>query len=200
MINEFHTAFSGLHTALEENLEVSIKARVTAEQKNLEDIVFIININQFVIIFAYDLSVLMPDLLITEAGWRRKLHARLLALSISEFFEDITELLGKNFRNKVELLGDKLISFDRLNAIMKQLNQLRLKHEKDLRSIRNIAIGHRDKDAKTQLDLINNLDVEGLQFLAKDVMEWLKSIIKFLTGVINKIAQESENKTYKSKA
>jgi hypothetical protein len=187
-INEETTkSFEKNQRAIEKNLESCEKARNVAEQYDMEDIIFIVNINQFVMLFNYDLNILGYDLLATEQGWRRKLYARLLALLIVEFLEDVGELLGKSFRSKVIAISDKSASIDRLNSILKQLNQLRSKHEKDLRSIRNIAIGHKDKDAKRQVEVINNLDIDGLQSLAIDITNWITSYSLFLTDLIDAI-------------
>jgi hypothetical protein len=181
-------SFEENQQAIARNLEACEKAREVAEKNNLEDVIFIININQFVMLFNYDLSVLGHDLVVTEDGWRRKLYARLLSLTIVEFLEDVGELLGKDFRTKVLAIGDRSASIARLNSILKQLSQLRGKHEKDLRSIRNVVIGHKDKDAKRQIEVISSLDIAGLQSLAVDMTKWVTSYSLFLTDLINAMA------------
>jgi hypothetical protein len=182
-------SFEENQSALERNLDAVARARSVAEQNNLEVVVFILNVGQFAAIFNYDLSILRQELLSTESEWRKRLYARLLALTVVEFFEDIGELSGKVYRNEIALLGDQVASIDRLKPVLKQLSQLRAKHEKDLRLIRNIAIGHRDKNAKAQIELINKLDIIGLQDLALDITDWLTSFIEFQTDVINTVTK-----------
>ena len=125
---ELIISFENQQRAIERNLKSCEAARHEAEKRNLEDIIFIININQFVMLFNYDLSILGYGLLAIEDGWRRKLYARLLALTVVEFLEDIGELLGKNFRSKVAAIDDNSASIDKLNSILKQLNQIRTRH------------------------------------------------------------------------
>jgi hypothetical protein len=185
-------SFEENQRAIEENLMACERTRGLAEKNNVQDVIFIININQFVMLFNYDLSVLRQDLLATEAGWRRKLHARLLALTIVEFLEDVGELLGKSFRAKVVETGDKTASIDRLNSILKKSSQLRVTHEKALRDLRNIAIGHKDKDAKKQFEVIRNLDVDRLESLGVDMTNWVTSYSLFLTDLIMSMTRQAK--------
>ena len=188
--NTVITSFQENQRAIEANLVARERTRVLADKNNLQEVIFLININQFVMLFNYDLSVLRQDLFVAEPGWRRKLHARLLALTIVEFLEDVGELLGKSFRTRVAAIGDKTASIDRLNSILKQLNQLRATHEAALRDIRNIAIGHKDKDAKRQFEVINNLDVDSPGF-TRCRYDQLGDIIRLVYDGLNYVNVEA---------
>jgi len=58
---------------------------------------------------------------------------------------------------------------------------LRKEHESDLRKIRNVAIAHREKDAKVQLASIQSVDAEQINAILLAMIEWQTSLIEFLT-------------------
>ena len=178
------------HRALEGVLDATRSLQRSAERTNLEDVLYVINVNQFVAICNFDISILAEDLLLTEPGWRRKLYARLVAITIVEFMEDIAELLGKDFRDKLDTIAGDSVEIEELSGIGKKLSRLRKEHEKELRSIRNIAIGHRDKNARVQLELIDGLDVNNLVMLAIAIIEWQTSLVNFIVHLLESVPQD----------
>jgi len=91
--DSFHRSWS----ANEQNIRAVTEARQLADQHNNSDWIVILNVNQFVSLCNYDFSHLHYDLCTLETGWKRSLQARLAALLIVEYMEDIGELTGKKF-------------------------------------------------------------------------------------------------------
>lgn len=179
------TAFKNNHRALEENLNAGVFALKLAKQEGREDLVYVNNISQFCTLFNYDLSVLLHDLHFAKSEWKGRLYTRVIVLSIVEFFEDIGQLLGKKFRERISLINNQKVDIEKFNLIAKELNNMRLKHEKALRQIRNAVIAHKEHNTMRQIEIIGELDVGAINLLSIDIMRWLTSFIKFSTDLIN---------------
>jgi len=181
---EAASAFKDQHRALEENLNAGVFALKLAKQKQREDLFYVYNINQFCTLFNYDLSVLLHDLHFNKSEWKGRFYTRVIALSIVEFFEDIGQLLGKKFRDRISLINNQKVDIERLSLITKDLNNLRSKHEKSLRQIRNAVIAHKEHDTMSQIKIIGELDVGAINLLSIDIMRWLTSFTNFSTDLI----------------
>ena len=176
--------------AVEVNLNISDNLRELCEKRELTEILNLINVCQFVMICTFDTSTLIHELACSKTRWKQILHARLLALTIVEFMQDIAELTGKSFRENISQTLNSPDAINRLNIILKDLNNLRDTHDKELRDIRNVAIAHRDKNAKIQLDMINKLDINNICSLANDITKFQSSMIDFITSLLSKIADD----------
>ena len=125
-----------------------------------------------------------------DTQWRKKLYARLLAMTLVECVEDITQLLGKEFRLSLDKAIAKNDYKQKLNPIVKALIEFKKKHECDLRDIRNIAAAHRDQDAARQLSAINKINPKTLQNLSLEFVELLLPFNKMMTEVMNDMTAE----------
>lgn len=134
----------------------------------------------------------MHELLLSEAEGKRNLYARVLTLSIVEFFEDIGQLLGKEYRSRISLLNNHEVFIKKLNLIAKHLNNLRSRHEKSLRQIRNAVIAHKEHNTIQQIKIIHELDLKSIGALSIDIMNWCTSFINFSGDLIKHMHYEYE--------
>jgi hypothetical protein len=104
------------------------------------------------------------------------LHARVAALLVVEFMEDVGDLTGKDFRAAIVPLLT-VAENHKFHQILKILNALKKKHEKDFRKLRNFAIGHRDSNASLQLQIIRETKVDLISATVYEVIDWLEHFL-----------------------
>ena len=151
----------------------------------------ILNVALFAIIWNADLSVLLEELRVldgvpgTAAGWKRKLTARLLALTIIEAGDEFRGLLGREFRASVKrLAGDDML--EQLNAVHKTLCRFRDAHDTTLRKVRNTVIAHRDSNAAGQVESLGSLKVKDVEKLGWELLRWTTSLHELVSTVAAK--------------
>jgi hypothetical protein len=148
----------------------------------------VLNVAIFAVVWNADLSVLLEELRVLNeapgwaAGWKRKLTARLLALTIVEAVDEFTGLLGRDFRTAVRQLTDDA-TLEQLNDIHKALTRFRDGHESELRIVRNTIIAHRDPDAAIQTESLRSLNVKHVEELGWELLEWTTTLHVFVGTV-----------------
>jgi hypothetical protein len=122
-----HDVFRENWKVIEQNLDASSGSISAAKQHNtgIFGLETILNVNQFLSILNYDLSIVHYELLSLEAGWRRSFHARVAALLIVEFMEDIGQLVGMEWRAAILPLVTADESQKRFQQICKTSLQLK---------------------------------------------------------------------------
>jgi hypothetical protein len=190
-----HDVFAENWRAIDENLISASTLIELAEAKNFKKLKTIANASLFLSIFNYDLSVICYELTILNEGWRKSFHARVAALLVVEFMEDVGDLTGKDFRAAiVPLLTAE--ENQKFHQILQILNVLKKKHEKDFRRLRNVAIGHRDRNASLQLQIIRETKADLISSTVYEVIDWVTLITRFFTGLFDKlIMKASQNST-----
>lgn len=114
------------------------------------------NLIQYIELMAYDVLCLCEDMLTTRSRWKKKLYARLIAITIFESMNDLAFLLGKPFKEK--LINIRLPNFDtNRRTVHKEIVEFNKAHNDRLKKIRNTVIGHRDHNAEMQIDIIKSL-------------------------------------------
>jgi hypothetical protein len=171
-------------------LESISATRQKAEKIQLEHVVRLYNASQFCLICELDLSILIFDLSMADTQWRKKLYARLLAMTLVECVEDITQLFGKEFGQSLDKAIAKNDYKQKLNPIVKALTEFKKKHERDFRDIRNIAAAHRDQDAARQLSTINKIDPKNIANLSLEFVELLLPFTTMMTEMMNDMSAE----------
>ena len=168
-------------TALEQALQTCATERDRAEKLNLADLSRLYGACEFCFIYEADITVPLCEMMCAELTWAQLLFGRQLALTLIEGAEHVPQILGKNFR----LSLNSVISDDtyllRLNSIAKGLSNFKRKHEKDLRNIRNAVSAHRDLEARTQLEIIRNMDILAIKSLSTEFLDLLLAFTKLMT-------------------
>ena len=171
-------------------LESISSTREKAEKIRFTHAAQLYNASQFCLICELDLSILIVSLTLADTQWRKKLYARLLAMTLVESVEDIAQLLGKRFRENLDKAMTSGDYKQKLNPIVKNLTEFKKKHERALRDIRNIAAAHRDQDAKHQLATINKVDPKVLTNLSFEFVDLLSPFTKLMTNLMNDMGKQ----------
>ena len=73
---------------------------------------------------------------------------------------------------------------------MKLFREIRKKHEKLLRSVRNHSVAHKDHDAGKQLQWIESLDLIEMVELSNALLHWTNGIASFLLKLVKDLKIE----------
>lgn len=172
------SSFKKNRFALKQALKSIGEARETAKDKGLLDLDNILNVSQYMTICNYDLSIIVKNIPLSHNDWEKKLHARLLALIIFEFLDDLGGLLGKNFRDNIENLSNSAY-LKQLGLVAKEFYKYKKKNQKMLKDIRVQAIGHREQDAKKQLEIIEKINTDNIFNLGIELINLLTKFAEF---------------------
>ncbi len=141
----------------------------------------LLNIGLYLLIADRDIQAIKIDALTHPDEWTRKLHARIILLTIYEW--DADKVTGRQLKKAMELM---LIPKDLQRETIECLRTLRViqrKANKQFRFVRNAAIAHRDPNALVQYRAIRDLNVDGVMTLA---VEFFGAVDKFV-GVQTKL-------------
>jgi hypothetical protein len=143
----------------------------------------ILNVGLYVLLMDRDFSVLRIEMVSTLELWHLKYIARQIGVLVYESCDDLTSLLGKDFRQSLTAIEIEEAEFQRLNGICKQLNEFRKNnHELLYNQIRNIIGAHRAHDASEFLEAIEAIDPLQIFRLGGDFFDIVRSLIGFLIG------------------
>jgi hypothetical protein len=119
----------------------------------------ILNVGLYVLLMYRDIYVLRADMVSTLESWRLKYVARQMGVLVYESCDDLTSLLGKDFRHSLATVEIKEAEFQHFKEICKQLNEFKKdNHELLYNQIRNIVGAHRAQDSVTFLNAIEAID------------------------------------------
>jgi hypothetical protein len=167
--------------ALLSAINTCTKYRRFCEDEKLTRPAEVYRISEFLLICMCDISVLAYDVIHCPPSWRQNLYARLLALTLVEVTEDLTQILGSTFKNKLAEAFNRPELSDQVKVLSKGLSQFRAAHEKELRAIRNLAAAHRAHDPEVQLKFITGLDIDPLLDLAREFVTHSNGLVHFIT-------------------
>jgi hypothetical protein len=108
-----------------------------------------------------DFAILLERYLLSSRDYEKKLYARILAVTIIEFLDDVNNLLGKDLVQELEKLGFKKY-VPKLKEINKNLSAFKKSHGKLLREIRNTAMAHKAKSAEVLYKSVYLLDHQSI--------------------------------------
>lgn len=147
----------------------------------------IVNALLFCLVVSRDLACLGEDLLQPKSEWHGNLYARLLALTLVEYTEDLSAMLGRSFRESALALDDAPNAEERLNNLLLKLHCFRREEDKFLRGIRNNTVGHREHDARAQADWISRLDPLKIRDLGGDLDDWTNDFLEYILPMFYKL-------------
>jgi hypothetical protein len=134
------------------------------------------NVSLYVLILDQDISMLTADMVLAVGQQRRIFIARNLAVLLYEASQDLPDLLGRDYRESLRTLAISNEWFDELNEASKKLNRFKDEHREFLGRIRNLIGAHRDKDAITQLEVMETLEPLDVMHLAVKLQEPLNQL------------------------
>ena len=152
------------------------------------------NAIQYCSIADLDLSILIHQLMVAETDWRRKLYARMLAMTLFECVSDIPAIMAKDFRSGITSRANKNDVWEGVESVRKDLANFGKKHKIILEEIRHIAIAHRDQRADLQLVVIKNIRVTMVWELSME----FKRILEKFNGLMLLVFSDLKNKKAKA--
>ena len=174
----------------EESRRVRILKKFTAARKVFESnprgpsFLPVLNTVQFCLICYLDVPLLTWQMMCAETPWRRKLNARLLAMTLAEYLEDFPSLFGKNFRTSLGQSGAGDLLLGELARTMKKLHEFKRKHEPMLREIRNVTAAHRDNDADLFLGVVGGINPSEIWELSEEFSNLIGGLLKLFKSVL----------------
>lgn len=115
----------------------------------------------------------------------RSLLARTAAMLVYECMEDVPRLFGGELRRgcrDAELSDAAILS---LNASMSAFNKFKNEKRGELKTLRNYAMAHRDKDAAEQLRVMDSIDIGELLSITAELRSLLDHLSGWLIGAIS---------------
>lgn len=157
----------------------SVLERVT--QLNSKSVRIVFNVGMYVLMLDQDLADFADYLVHATGDRRRAFIAKHEATLLYEAAEDLPQLLGRDFRSGVQLLGASQKQLARLNSVASELSKFRHDHREFLGTIRNALAAHRDHDAlcyAQNLELLKPLEVMAR---AAELSDLLNRLVGLLT-------------------
>lgn len=176
--------FVDAHRAMDANIAVTRDAYLSATAGGAIEEAGVLNVSLFAVLYNYDIACLLEDLEVPASDWHERLNARVLALTVYECFEDMQQLMGKEFREIVARWQAPDPWVGRLNSLGRGLRGLKREHDAWLREVRLNAIAHRSHKAIAQLRFIGGLELERLQAAGGGLLEWTTSQHQLMSDLI----------------
>ena len=139
------------------------------------------NLALYLLLLESDLEMLKYDGVLALTKRRRSFVARLLAVQLYEAYQDLAHLMGKDLRESLGELGAGDETMAALGALAKRLNQLKRKHQADLKEVRNVAGAHRDKDAALQWRMVDETSLASIMEASAELYTVIREFAAFLT-------------------
>lgn len=135
-----------------------------------------------------DLTLLLEKFRFAERKQERKLYARVMAIVILDYIDNIGVLIGNNCL--AELKRNNMVEFiDDFKSVHKKFSEFKKENERLLREIRNNTIAHKTKDALLLSEQINNLNEDAIYEFGLLFKVYANDFVKLSTRVINYIAE-----------
>lgn len=144
--------------AVREALSAMRQAHSGAVELGLPNVIRAYNLGLYILLLELDCSEMSWDMMRAGNEWRRKFVARQMAVFLYEASEDLTQLLGHNYRESLRSLGIGSDLFYELGQIARQLNRFKETNRDFLKQIRTFVGAHRDHDAAAQFVILDNLE------------------------------------------
>jgi hypothetical protein len=175
-----------LEAAIQTLREQQIKAR----ERGLVHAERIHNVGLYILLMDRDFSVLKIEMVSTFEMWRLRFTSRQMALLLYEVCDDLTKLLGKDFRDSLAALKINEADMQKFNQICKRLNEFKkANHQFLYHDIRNLVVGHRTQDSIEFLIAIEALDPVKVFKLGGDFFEITRLLIDFITETMLHMAK-----------
>jgi hypothetical protein len=140
------------------------------------------NIALYLLIADRDIQAIKIEALTHPDEWTRKLHARILLLTIYEW--DADKVTGRQLKHAMELM---LIPHDLQREAVECLRALRLiqrKANRQFAHVRNVAIAHRDPNSLVQYRAIRDLNVNDVFALATEFFQAVDKFVNIQTRLL----------------
>lgn len=155
-----------------------------AQQHKLKNHAVAYNAALFLVLVEQDLSAYSAALYYANSGWHQQFAARGMAVLLYEAAEDIPEVVGRSYRQALRDLGLGDSWLHTLNSSIAGFNAFRQRHAGFLKSIRSHVGAHKDKDALSQLAVLEALDHMQVFRLGAEFSNSLRSLLDFQLSLL----------------
>jgi hypothetical protein len=178
---------------LKKELVVAIDDNINSSQQSIDDLSKILtdfkkhkyhkhdsffNLCIFSDIISIDLTILLEKVRLADREQEKKLYVRVIALTIVDYLDNISDCLG-------ELKNNNMTEFlDEFKSIHKKFSIFKKDNERVLRDIRNNTIAHKSKDALKLNEYIKTLEVENIYNFGLELKVYSKEFVDLSTKII----------------
>jgi len=142
-----------------------------------------LNLCVFSSIVEIDLTLLLERIQLSSRIQEKKLYARVIAVTIVDYIENINVLIGKDCIKELQLNHmDHFI--DEFKALNKRFSMFRKANDFYLRDIRNNTLAHKCKDALTLKRAIDRVDPDEIFSQGMEVKAFGDEFVKISTKVL----------------
>ena len=139
---------------------------------------------QFINAFAFyrlsflDIAILFKNFMTSKEGLEKDIYAKMLALNLYEFFEDIPQIFGKDFRDSLQKTQNEEL-INEFQNIKKNIQQIKVESHSYLKEIRNTIASHKDHNTFTQVEVLKKIDDTRIEAYCVATYMLFLSISKF---------------------
>jgi hypothetical protein len=138
-----------------------------------------------------DMILLTHQIALTNQKLEKLLSARMLAMIVIEYLNDINDLLGRKLVQ--ETTSNNFLEFiPKLREINSQFANIRKKHQTELSTIRNNIAAHKNKNGLSLLNQIYKLEPQGILEMANETIIVNDGLTKETTKIIYKILDDAK--------
>jgi hypothetical protein len=168
--------------ALEQAFATAKHFAHTLEGGKMKGVSILFNIGLYLLIADRDIQAAKIDALTHPDEWSRKLHARIILLTIYEW--DADKVSGRALRDGMDqmLIPEELKN--EASASLRRLRKIQEKATAKFASVRNATIAHRDPNALIQYRAIRDLDVQEVMGVAIEFFDEVGTFISVLTRLM----------------
>ena len=152
--------------ALESAFETTRYYAIKNEGGRFRGMSTLFNIGLFLLIAERDIQAVKIDALTHPDEWTRKLHARVILLTIYEWNAD--KVAGRTLREDLETMQISQELRAEVFGALRALRGVQEKVNKNFTFLRNATIGHRDGNALLQYRAIRNLNVKEVWAIGEE--------------------------------
>lgn len=150
---------------------------------NVDNHRIIFNVALYLMLLDQDLADFTDDIINATGNRKRVFIAKHEAILLYEASEDITQLLGKEFRQALGELCIPEAQLQKLNASSAKLNQFWKKNREYLKSIRNNLSAHRTDNALEYIKALEKLEPLAVMRVAVELSDCINPLANILSGI-----------------
>lgn len=168
--------------ALEATFETAKYYAIRHETGNFPAITLLFNVSLYLLLASRDIQALKIDALTHPDEWTRKLHARIILLTIYEW--DADKVTGRGLKDALDAIQASAALKAQAVDALRALRLVQRKVAKEYSFVRNAAIAHRDPNALVQYRAIRDLDVEKVFATAIEFFQAVERFMPVLTSLM----------------
>jgi len=144
----------------------------------------VFNVGLYLLLLDQDLADFTDSLIYAIGERRRVFIAKHEAILLYEAAEDLPQMLGRQFRDALELLGASKEQQQRLNVVSSELNQFWQAEKEFLSKIRNSLAAHREHDALGYIKALEQVEPLAVMERGVDLSSRIDKLLKVLNEIV----------------